>query len=76
MKGCVTTVDNGGQSKQSQPSDITCLKSGAACHSILARVEKMWQEDVSNLEQIPNHIEIDEEQSELNEIVIFSDSDD
>ena len=36
----------------------------------------MWQEDVSNLEQIPNHIEIDEEQSELNEIVIFSDSDD
>ena len=31
-----------GQSKDSSPSDISCLKEGRECHSALKRVEEMW----------------------------------
>ena len=55
-----------GQSKDSSPSDISCLKEGRECHSALKRVEDMWE-----LEKVDNPTEPDETEDEKNELVIL-----
>ena len=60
-----------GQSKNSRPSDIACLKEGRECHSILPKVEEMWDQPLENLKKIENPCEIDESESDKNEMVIF-----
>ena len=60
-----------GQSKNSRPSDIACLKEGRECHSILPKVEEMWDQPLENLKKVENPCEIDESESDKNEMVIF-----
>ena len=48
-----------------------CLKEGRECHSILPKVEKMWDQPLENLKKIENPCEIDESESDKNEMVIF-----
>ena len=55
----------------SRPSDIACLKEGRECHSILPKVEEMWDQPLENLKKIENPCEIDESESDKNEMVIF-----
>ena len=48
-----------------------CLKEGRECHSILPKVEEMWDQPLENLKKIENPCEIDESESDKNEMVIF-----
>ena len=57
--------------KNSRPSDIACLKEGRECHSILPKVEEMWDQPLENLKKVENPCEIDESESDKNEMVIF-----
>ena len=41
------------------------------CHSILPKVEEMWDQPLENLKKIENPCEIDESESDKNEMVIF-----
>ena len=61
----------GDQSLELRPSDIACLKEGRECHSILPKVEEMWDQPLENLKKIENPCEIDESESDKNEMVIF-----
>ena len=60
-----------GQSKDSRPSDISCLKEGRECHSALKRVEDMWDKPLKELEKVDNPTEPDETEDEKNEQVIL-----
>ena len=60
-----------GQSKNSRPSDIACLKEGRECHGILKKVEEMWDQPLESLKKVENPTEIDESESDKNEMVIF-----
>ena len=60
-----------GQSKDSSPSDISCLKEGRECHSALKRVEEMWDKPLEKLEKVDNPTETDETENEKNELVIL-----
>ena len=57
-----------GQSKDSSPSDISCLKEGRECHSALKRVEEMWDKPLEKLEKVDNPTETDETENEKNEL--------
>ena len=46
-------------------------KEGRECHSILPKVEEMWDQPLENLKKIENPCEIDESESDKNEMVIF-----
>ena len=60
-----------GQSKDSSPSDISCLKEGRECHSALKRVEERWDKPLEKLEKVDNPTETDETENEKNELVIL-----
>ena len=64
-----------GQSKNSRPSDISCLKEGRECHDALKRVEEMWDKPLKELGKVDNPTETDETEDEKNELVILDDAD-
>ena len=65
-----------GQTKESSPEDISCMKPGKTAHEALSKVKEIWENPLKT-DSISNSNDLEDEDELIrNELVIFDTSDD